>query len=402
MFNHCLEIFRFQSVKHKLVWVVLGSHLLWVLFSVETQCDEVTFRLQLQRRRLRRLLYSNFSCSVYHCYISVIVFTFSFACFLCSFFGCLSYGRVLSSLSLSRFWSRFNAWSWQDDPYARVPIWVKVADVHKVLMWNYINSCSLGFNFNVHKIHVKSKYWSHLEIVTRHDTSRAETLWMPWTRFGTRIFGVPHGEGRQLSAVSRLRSSTASPGGKSRGGSRWVQAFFFLDYLWCFVFFVICGSLGLGLLVGKLGLVLAQCLIISLETFHRNSKTKRITLANEYKRHKLHSPMLIYSCWGGVLQRNLVNAWWFDWCVAFCVALLYRCVLHFEGPDDCALVENLFSICTVFCWESCCVFLFASVLVLDSSCDFETTSSTVLRWLAKCWKKVVEVCCPTWDSNHDN
>ena len=227
MFNHCLEIFRFQSVKHKLVWVVLGSHLLWVLFSVETQCDEVTFRLQLQRRRLRRLLYSNFSCSVYHCYISVIVFTFSFACFLCSFFGCLSYGRVLSSLSLSRFWSRFNAWSWQDDPYARVPIWVKVADVHKVLMWNYINSCSLGFNFNVHKIHVKSKYWSHLEIVTRHDTSRAETLWMPWTRFGTRIFGVPHGEGRQLSAVSRLRSSTASPGGKSRGGSRWVQAFFF-------------------------------------------------------------------------------------------------------------------------------------------------------------------------------
>lgn len=135
-----------------------------------------------------------------------------------------------------------------------------------------------------------------------------------------------------------------------------VQAFFFLDYLWCFVFFVICGSLGLGLLVGKLRLVLAQCLIISLETFHQISKTKRITLANEYERHKLHSPMLIYSCWGGVLQRNLVNAWWFDWCVVFCVALLYRCVLHFEGPDDCALVENFFPSVHVFCWESCCVF----------------------------------------------
>ena len=254
-----------------------------------------------------------------------------------------------------------------------------------------------------HKIHVKSKYWNHLEIVTRHDTSRAETLWMPWTCFGTRIFGVHHGEGRQLSAVSRLRSSTASPGGKSRGGSRSCAGVFFLGLF-----------------------VMLRVFRDLRQSWSRSFgwKTKTSTSSMPYYFSRDISPNFKD-------QENYIGKWvrktqttfthvdllMLRWCASAqsseCLMIRLMCGIlccvvvslrsSFWGSGWLCLGGESFSICTRFLLRKLLCFPGSQAFwCWTARCDFETTSSTVLRWLAKCWKKVVEVCCPTWCSNHDN
>lgn len=232
--------------------------------------------------------------------------------------------------------------------------------------YEIINSCGLQFKCSQNSCEIKilKSSWNCHE--TRYKQSRnlvdAMASWTCAAKlvFGNSNFWCRRGATAQCGFKTSLEYCFAR---KSRGGSRWVQA----RQL---------GSLGLGLLVGKLRLVLAQCLIISLETFHQISKTKRI--AN-----------YVHPCWFTHVEvvcfTALVNAWWFDWWIDVWYFVLRCCIVAFL-----MIVPwwRLFFHLT-FSAEKAAVFSrFASVLVLDSSCDFETTSSTVLRRLAKCSTKL--------------